>query len=251
MPLIGTDIDTETRRIAGSNFTFSGARINDLGAMEYTLVTIAVDVTGSTEGFAAELRNSLIAAVHACKQSPRSENLLLRVISFSTDFHQGVNELHGFVPLTGINPDDYPEFTPDGMTPLFDAAFSAIGALIDYGADLMSNNYNANGIVFIITDGGDNRSSMTPRDIANKIGEIRRGEKLESLVTVLVGINVDHCRAELEKFQKDAGLDQFIDAGQATKGKLAKLAAFVSQSVSSTSQALGTQGPSQSIAATI
>jgi hypothetical protein len=36
-----------------------------------------------------------------------------------------------------------------------------------------------------------------------------------------------------------------------TEGKLAKLAGYISQSVSSTSQALGTGGPSQNIAATI
>ena len=42
-----------------------------------------------------------------------------------------------------------------------------------------------------------------------------------------------------------------IDVGDATPRKLAKLAAFVSQSISSQSQALGTGGPSQNIAATI
>ena len=46
-------------------------------------------------------------------------------------------------------------------------------------------------------------------------------------------------------------ISQYIDAGAATKGKLAKLADFVSQSVSSQSQALGTGGPSQNISATI
>ena len=42
-----------------------------------------------------------------------------------------------------------------------------------------------------------------------------------------------------------------IDAGDATPAKLAKLAVFISTSISSQSQHLGTGGPSQQIAATI
>jgi hypothetical protein len=56
---------------------------------------------------------------------------------------------------------------------------------------------------------------------------------------------------EMMTGRSEVGITQFIDAGDATKGKLAKLAAFVSQSISSTSQALGTGGPSQAIAATV
>ena len=51
----------------------------------------------------------------------------------------------------------------------------------------------------------------------------------------------------LEKFKNDAKLSQFVDIGNATEGKLAKLANFVSESVSSQSQALGTGAPSQTL----
>ena len=51
----------------------------------------------------------------------------------------------------------------------------------------------------------------------------------------------------LEAFPKDAYLSQFVDIGDATPGKLAKLANFVSESVSSQSQALGSGAPSQAI----
>lgn len=235
----------------GGNFTFQGARIERLGATEYTLVTIAVDVTGSTYDFANDLRESLITAVEACKKSARSDNLLLRVITFSTEYEKGVNELHGFKLLYEIDPSDYPQFKPDGLTPLYDAVYSSVGALVDYGETLMENDFFSNGIVFIITDGANNASTATPRMIREAIESVRQEEKLESLVSVLIGINVGIYQRELEEFQKEAGLDQFIDAGEATKGKLAKLADFVSQSVSSQSQALGTGGPSQNISATI
>ena len=79
----------------------------------------------------------------------------------------------------------------------------------------------------------------------------RTSEKLESLISILIGINVGNYGQELQDYQQKTGMDHYIDVGDATPRKLAKLAAFVSQSISSQSQALGTGGPSQNIAATI
>jgi hypothetical protein len=237
-------------QVGGSNFTFTAARIGSLGAPEYTLVTVAIDVTLSTAGFADELHEMLLTAIDSCKKSPRSDNLLVRVITFSTSVG-GVKELHGFKPLSEITPGDYPQFVPDGLTPLYDATFSAIGAMVEYGGELMTNDYPSNGIVFIITDGYDNMSDETPRSIKMQVQKAKSEEQLESLLTVLIGINATQYKDTLENFRRDAGLDQYIDAGDATPGKLGKLAAFVSQSISSQSAALGTGGPSQAISATI
>ncbi len=250
MPRLIQDVGMEQRTIGGGNFTFTGARIENLGATEYTLVTVAIDVTGSTARFASDLRAMLVSAVEACKKSPRSDNLLLRAITFSTDVG-GVQELHGFKPLAEIDTGTYPVFQPDGLTPLYDATYSAIGAMVEYGADLMANDYLANGIGFVITDGLDNTSTATPKMILDMIASVQSEEKLESLVTILVGINAKVYEQQLGNFQREAGLDQYIDAGDVTKGMLAKLAGFVSRSVSSQSQALGTGGPSQQIQATI
>lgn len=253
MPRLITDDTMETGNIGGmQGFKFSGVRTEHLGATEYTVVTIAVDVTGSVSGFENDLRNCLITAVESCQKSPRSDNLLLRVITFSNRFHNGVNELHGFKPLFEIDPkNDYPQLDPGGMTPLCDATFSSVGAVNAYAKKLMDDDFLANGIIFVITDGADNDSSTTPKMIKTEINKAIRGEDIESLITVLIGINAREYKSELEFFQKDTGIDKYIDAGDVTKGKLAKLAEFVSQSVSSQSQALGTGGPSQNISATI
>lgn len=251
MPRIASDDGLQqTHRIGGSSFNFTGVRLEDLGATEYTLVTIAVDVTGSTAMFADDLRKMLIVAIEACKKSPRSDNLLVRIVTFSTSVG-GVRELHGFEPLSSIDPKAYPQFQPDGLTPLYDATFSSVGAMVQYGGDLMESDYLANGIAFIVTDGFDNVSSTSPSMIAEQVSRARREEKLESLLTILIGINASEYAHQLETFRREAGLDQYIDAGEVSQGRLAKLASFVSQSVSSQSQALGTGGPSQNIGAII
>lgn len=250
MPRMMTDT-METEKIGGTQaFQFSATRIERLGATEYTLVTVAVDVTGSTEDFAEELRKCLITAVESCKKSPRSNNLLLRVILFSSSLKNGIEEVHGFKPLAEIDPNQYPQFNPHGSTPLYDAAFSAVGATNTYAKKLMDQDFLANGIVFVITDGDDNVSSTTLKMVKNEMARGAKGEEIESLIGILVGINAAEFKMRLDAFEHATGM-KYIDAGDATKGKLAKLAEFVSQSVSSQSQSLGTGGPSQNISAKI
>ena len=240
----------QQHKLAG-NFAFTGTRLDKLGATEYTLATIAVDETGSTQGFEGPLKAMLEAAVNACKKSPRSDNLLLRVIYFSDKYQSGVKEVHGFKPLAEVDPTQYPKLNPGGMTPLCDAAYSAVGAMNKYGAELKDQDFDANGIAFFITDGGDNQSVATMNMVKKELALSVSGEMLESMVSVLIGVNAAQCLHLLQEFHQESGITQFIDAGDATPSKLAKLAAFIDQSISSQSQALGTGGPSQNISATI
>lgn len=253
--LMNVDNDSatmETTAIAGMQaFKFSAKRIDHLSAVEYTLVTILVDVTGSVSGFEQQLRDSLITAVESCKKSPRANNLLLRVALFSTSLSTGISEIHGFKPLNEINPaQDYPQLRPGGMTNLLDAVYQAVGSIVTYSAQLMAQDFLANGIAIVITDGDDNASTATANMVSDIVKDSKSAEKIESLVSVLVGVNAGIYQTTLDAFAQNTGM-KYIDAGEATKGKLAKLAEFVSQSVSSQSQSLGTGGPSQNIAATI
>ncbi len=232
-------------------FQFSGVRIEHLGASEYTLVTIVVDISGSVMNFADLLLRLVKTVTEACKKSPRSENLMIRYLVFN----QNITEIHGFRLLKDIDPDkDYEELRPDGFTALYDASYDAIGATVDYSTRLVDDyEFDVNGAVYIITDGMNNRGTMTPKSIKDKVASALAHEKIESLTTILIGLQdpnshwANEVKVHLEEFAKDAELSQFVDAGDATPGKLAKLADFVSQSVSSQSQTLGSGNPSQNL----
>src|SRR5262249_5361889 len=90
---------------------------------------------------------------------------------------------------------------------------------------------------------------VTTDQIAELIRKARLSEKtLESLTVVLVGITGNQLTIrKLQDFQNDVGITQFVDVGSVTPGKLAKLGEFVSQSISSTSAALGTGQSSKPI----
>lgn len=249
MPRLGKD-DMDTHQIGGGNFTFSGARISNLGATEYTLATMAVDATGSLQGHETDLRDMMVAVAESLFKSPRSDNLLTRTVTFNSG---GVKELHGFKTLTGIDTTkDYPQPDCYGATNLYDASFNSIGATNVYGDQLYAQDFLVNAVTFVITDGEDNVSTTTPAMVADEIQKAVKGEHLESHVTILIGLTTSpKSQAALKKFADEAKFTHFIDVGEVNKGKLAKLAGFVSKSVSSTSQALGTGGPSQAIQAII
>ena len=246
-------MEETTYDIGGSGLSFRATGIGDLGATEYTLGAAAVDLTSSTTDFADDLRDMLIASVRACARSPRSDNLMFRGTTFSS--YLGVHELFGFRPLPEIDPDAhpdlYPAFHPRGLTNLCDATLDSVGAAVTYGADLTKNDFLVNSILFIITDGGENSSTATMADIGRAVADARQAENLESIITILVGVNTADCRKVLERFQREAGIDKFVYAGDATPARLAKLAEFIEFSVSSQSQALGTGGPSKAIPAPI
>lgn len=251
MPRLMANSEDQVISIPGpGNFQFSAVRIEDLGASEYTLVTIVCDVSGSVQTFSADLLNCIKSIVGACKKSPMVENLLVRLITFNDK----INEIHGFKTLSDIDVNKYASLKPDAFTALYDASFDGIGATLEYAKRLVAQNFECNGAVYIITDGMDNRSTVTPSSIKERISASLRAEEIKSLVTILVALHdpssswSHEVKTSLDKFHKEAGLSQFVDIGSATPQKLAKLANFVSESISSQSQALvGAGSPSQNL----
>jgi hypothetical protein len=248
--LMATDEDQVISIPGPGNFQFSGQRFETLGASEYTLGSIICDISGSVKPFKDHLLNAVKMVVGACRKSPRAENLLLRFLIFN----ESVIEVHGFKELNMIDENAYKDLEPSGMTALFDATFNGIGATIEMARQLIDQDFfNVNGCNYIITDGMDNRSKVSPSDIYRIVEAARSGEQIESMNNVLISLKDPSLRwnddiiAALDRFKNEAGIDQFVDIGDATPQKLAKLANFVSQSISSQSQALGTGAASQQL----
>ena len=237
MSLLSTNLENLN---AGSGYKFSATRTKDLGAVEYTLVTIAMDASSSVTGFAPQLEQALKTIFKACDKSPRKDNLMLRLTQFASTH----TELHGFKLLGTINEKDYDGVLQlGGSTALFDAMDESIQATGTYGKQLTGLDYLVNGIIVVVTDGENNCSRISdPTQVKKTLQSIRRAENLESLLLILVGVTNDNVNLNtyLQTVKDDTGCDQYVSIGTATPGRIAKLAEFVSQSISSTSSALGT-----------
>lgn len=239
-----SDLETFTTPI--NSFTFSAQNINDLGATEITLSTIVIDESYSVTDFKTEIESCCREVIKSCNDSPRKNNLLLRTVAFN---HK-MREIHGFKPLISCKETDYNNFIkPSGSTALFDVSLNAIEATISYGENLIKNDFSANGIVIVITDGEDNSSRYSPNNIVSLIKDLKNSEKLESLITILVGVNVNNAdlSKKLKKFFVEGNFTQYIEVENASKKELSKLQDFISKSISAQSQALGTGGSSQPI----
>jgi len=232
--------------LTGSHFGYSGADLSDLGATEYTLVSIIVDQSSSVSSYKNEMEKCIQEVVKACKFSPRSDYLLIRLVAFSND----MQEIHGFKQLIDCDTADYDNcIHPSGMTSLFSTAKNAIDATNDYGKQLSNSDFEANAIIFIITDGMDNASgSIEVDDVSSSLKNIMKEEALESVMSILIGVGVggyQDVSDYLDDFKTEAGLNQYIEIKNATEKQLAKLADFISKSVSSQSQSLGSGSMSQ------
>ncbi len=223
----------------GSTYAFSAARPTDLGASEYTLVALAADCSSSVGGFAKDIERCVAEVVRSCGSSPRSDNLMLRFTTFN---HQ-VREVHGYRPLVACSPKDYKgSIRAQGSTALCDAAYTAVASLCTYGAQLEGHDFDVNGIIFVVTDGCENASRSTPKEVRKAIEGARKLAHLSSLTTVLVGVGVkDHGLGQmLDDFRKQAGFDRYVELEKADAATLASLADFVSKSIAVQSQALAT-----------
>lgn len=233
--------------VTNSNFHFSALDVGRLSASEYTLAVIVLDQSGSTSGYQDQQVKALEEIVGACRKSPRAENLMLRLVTFNNH----VYEEHGFTLLSAINTDKYQAIkSPSGMTSLYDATISAVDSVKSYGKKLMNEDFDANAIVFVVTDGDDNASRYDVFDVKKSISSAVGEECIESIRTVLIGLNTagsGSLSGYLQDFKDKACFDQYIDISDASAKSLAKLADFVSKSISAQSQALGTGGPSKAL----
>src|SRR5918993_5585123 len=118
MPIL-TDAPLDQAAPPNSHYGYSATRLEELGATEYTVVTVACDVSGSTAAFIFDMESALARIVQACKSSPRADNLLLRLVAFDDT----LSELHGFKLLENCDPADYGGILrTGGSTALYDAA---------------------------------------------------------------------------------------------------------------------------------
>ena len=249
MPVLIPDDEMQVMQIPGQTaFKFSGQRPEKLGADVYTLTTCVCDISTSVQPFQDDLSKLVSMVVGACKKNDRSENLLFRLLTFN----EVVKEIHGFIEVSKVNPDDYLSvLKAGGWTALYDATYDAVGACHEYARTLIKQDFDCNGATYIITDGVNNRGVATPKMIADDVAKAQGQEEIESHNIVLIGLHdpklywSDEVKQSLEKFQEEAKITKFVDAGGATPQKLAKLADWVSESVSSQSQVIGQGQASQ------
>lgn len=232
------DVDMEQSTLTGS-YGYSAVSLDKLGSTEYTLVTMLCDTSGSVANFVDGLESAIQTIVKSCKGS-RAENLLLRLVTFDNK----IEEVHGFKLMDSCEPTAYTRILNcGGMTTLYDATENAVLSTVDFGKKLTDQDYSVNAAVYILTDGEHNVGCVKPSDIKRAIDGAVPSEAVESLVTILIGLNSNaSLDRTLTKFKDEAGLNHYEPIGQINESSLRKITGLISKSISLQSQSLAGTG---------
>lgn len=226
----------------GTHLAFSSVRLQKLDETSYTLVTLVLDVTGSLSGFEKQIREAVKTVVDSCKKHGRKDMILIRILAFSTSY--GMVELTGFMPVLQVDPSSFDFLNTlqcSGMTNLYDATYNALAATRVFAKQLSDQEFPVNALIVVATDGGNTeRNGMSVQDVAAEMRNLTQKEICESCLSILIGLNAQNCSQELSDFNKDAGFTQYEPLNNLNADKFARMADFISRSISAQSQALTT-----------
>ena len=237
--------------IPGGNYGYTGAAIETLTSFENTLAVTLFDESGSTRPFARQMELAVKQIVKFLRRSPRADNLLYAHYHFD----RTLKEIVGWTPLQQITEDQFDGcWAGGGSTNLHYSEEKVLEFMRDYAQRQAAQRYLCNGVLCTMTDGenyapaGDIGHSKTPGDVEMAFARVVSSEDLESLVAIMIGINPDKgVQDRLEQYAMKVGYTRYLPVEKADEKTLAQIADFISQSIQSQSQALGTGGPSQQI----
>jgi len=249
-------------------FVFTAVRPDTLGEPEYTIVNILTDMSGSVSGFADQLLEMEKQIIKDAQNPEKGygRRLIVRLNRFNSQNNNGnQSEVYGFKEVKDVDIDaDHQVFDPYGATPLLDTHFDGVNSVLEYCKELYRNDYQTNGLTVLITDGLENSSHRATIEKVKELNDLAvTSEMLDSLKTIVIGINTstpvrygetsfpfntgDTIGDVLQWYSDQFVNCQYVDAGDIKEGTIGKIAGFISQSISSTSQALGTGSPSQNL----
>ena len=238
-----------------SGFGFSMTGIQNLKETSYTLVLLLLDLTGSVSGEEDEIKRMLKQIIADGKRAGYGKRVLIACYAFNTQI--GVKELFGFdvpnaIDISGLHIDT------TGGTNLIDAVATGQDALEKAANELVGADFITNLLFIGTTDGEDNSSRMTVQMLADKFNAARKNESFDSFKAILIGLRTGQQAQDsrysgktvdqvLSELTADAAFDQYESAKQVKDGTYGKIGGFISQSISSSSQSLGSGSPSANV----
>ncbi|TAF34465.1 MAG: hypothetical protein EAZ57_03330 [Cytophagales bacterium] len=205
------------------NLNYGHFNPDEIQTDETINAVFVVDISPSVASYASELNYAFNDFVQSMQKSHVADRLLVSVI----EFNEKIKARSGFQPIAQVPAT---QFVPSGSgTALYDAAGSAIKTAMDYRQNLEASGVMTKTLIFVITDGEDNSSKGSAKQVFNALQKIRSEEKNAfSFVTIMFGVGTSN---SFEKAQKDMGFQHLARVGQ-TGADMKKMIGFISQSIS-------------------
>jgi hypothetical protein len=162
-----------------------GVPLDQLATNEVTLAMNILDMSGSMSPHAADLirayNEDYLAAMEG---SPAAEDILVSTILFEDK----VKLLHGYVNLKDAPRLTPTSYAPYGSTALYDAVAAGLTNMVLYAQQLRQSGVMVRGFAMVYSDGGDNASKQSARDVRRAALELLKQE-MYTLAYVGFGMN--------------------------------------------------------------
>jgi len=174
-PASQSAIETELDDIA---LVSEGVEIDEIDSEEATLVHVAIDASSSMH----EHRKAVINAykqqfLDPLRAAKNADSILVATSVFSSGCDQNVRLIHGYTPIPKCPDLTDNDYSPSGMTPLYDAVFQGISGLVAYGQDLRDNGTRTKSIIIVLSDGWENDSSVTQAKVRRLSEDVLKAQE--------------------------------------------------------------------------
>lgn len=206
------------------NLSFNNFNPDDIQTDETINAVFVIDVSPSVHAYVKDLNHAFNDFVASMQQSHIADHLLVSVL----EFNENVKVRTGFQPILQVPTI---QFKPCGSgTALYDATLQGLKQATDYRSNLEASGVMTKTLLFVITDGEDNSSSVRSNAVKNALQDILSKEQnVFSFTTILFGVGN---AARFEKAQQSMGIQHLAKVG--TSGaEIKKMIGFISQSISS------------------
>ncbi len=158
--------------------------LDQLATNEVTLAMNIIDMSGSMASHAKDLIRAYNEDyLEALRNSTAADDILVSTILFDDK----VETLHGYLPLEDVPELNNKNYKPDYTTALYDAIAAGITNMVLYAQQLRSSGVMVRGIIMAYTDGADNASKQTAKDIQKSAEDLLKQE-IYSLALVGFGL---------------------------------------------------------------
>lgn len=206
------------------SLSFHNFNPNDIQTDETINCVFVIDISPSVQSYVNDLNYAFNDFISHLQQSHLAEQLLVSII----EFNDQAQIRTGFQPVTHI---PVIQFMPSGSgTALFDATMRGLSQAVDYRTTLMVSGINVKTLLFVITDGEDNSSTLSAAQVKVELQQIIAQERnMFSFTSVLFGVGNATSFAQA---QRDMGIQHLATVGT-TGAEIRRMIGIINQSVSS------------------
>lgn len=207
------------------NLNYNNFNPEDIQVDETINAVFIVDTSPSIYTYVKDLNHAFNDFTETMQKSHVAEQLMVSIVEFS----EKVSVHSGFQPVKQI---PTMRFKPVGSgTALYDAFAQGLDMALKYRENLEASGVLTKTLLFVITDGLDNSSSIRADQVKAKLEDVLKEEKNAfSFTTILFGVGD---AVQFEKAQQAMGIQHIAKVG--TSGaEIRKMINFISQSISNT-----------------